>query len=648
MKNHYFLVKGWCLVVTLLMTIPFMGQATETSRLFKARRQTNLVRSFSTQLTHSDTIPLQNMSAIYALSIDATITQPREASFVRIVLEDTEGHDYLVAESDRFRNDTALVQLTAYCEETARLDGVAPVRLKCYLAGDATLQLTSYHVSDQEPTRGQTANEETDAAIKEAQVQNIVNRINEYNIRHGKLWQAGATSYALRHLEQQQLNNEEDAYFANMKYYVDGLYEIGERTMNAPATQSTFVDSFDWRNRHGMNWITSVKDQIDNGPCSIFAAVGVAEALTNIYFNDSTINRDLSEYFIYGYKYNFIDQNILDYIEPLEFLVTDSVIDESSCPYLVPFSYNDPRPYGQESIRLSGIKRILKAGLSDDAFSDSLKYHLIHYGPGVWGGQFPNNNNYMNHYMTLVGYGTAHTGQTYTVITNNSSGNMTIPSTMDGKTYWIFKNSFGNSQAQYMNIIFNDPTKYYDACFAFTPIISRQLKNKKPKCMDRDGDGYYYWGISENPPTSLPSWAHREKDADDSNYTIGPMDDGGNPTMIDADGWVYISNFTTVNKDSFNYKHIVVQNGGTLVIKKHFSCHPGICVYVQSGGTLTIDSGVLENCYIDISSNATINLLNGGRLVLLPMYDELFSLPQTAKLNLIEGSIQKSGILWNY
>ncbi|MBQ9498574.1 MAG: hypothetical protein IJR56_00490, partial [Bacteroidaceae bacterium] len=170
------------MAVALLMVIPLAGQTGKDNPIFKARRQTNIARSLTrTQMTASDTIPLQGLGAIYAFSIDATITQPREASFVRIVLEDAEGHDYLVAESDRFRNDTTFVQLSAYCEETARLDGIIPIRLKCYLAGDATLLLAGYHVSDQEPTRGQAANEETDAAIKEAQVQSIVERINEYN-----------------------------------------------------------------------------------------------------------------------------------------------------------------------------------------------------------------------------------------------------------------------------------------------------------------------------------------------------------------------------------------------------------------------------------------------------------------------------------
>ena len=179
-----------------------------------------------------------------------------------------------------------------------------------------------------------------------------------------------------------------------------------------------------------------------------------------------------------------------------------------------------------------------------------------------------------------------------------------------------------------------------------TPVISRKLKYRAIKCEDRDGDGYFNWGISEEPPSSLPSWAHREKDANDSNRYIGPMDDKGNPTEKDVNGWTYINSYTVVNKDSINYKHIVIENGGTLVIKKRFHCFPGVSVYVESGGTLTIDAGVMANVCIDIQPNATLNIRNKGSLTLIPVDTEtLMEFPLGAKLNIQEGGIYKSTAL---
>ena len=173
---------------TLALLVPSLLYAQVTKECFKTRIQTPVKERMNVHLTSSDTIPLKHLGTIYALSIDATIEQPREASFVRIVLEDTEGHNYLVAESDWFRNDTTTVQLSEYCEETAQLNGITPLRLKCYLT-NASLQLTGIHTSKEQPKRALAKDDKK--LLKENQVQNIVDRINNYNARHEKMWKAG-------------------------------------------------------------------------------------------------------------------------------------------------------------------------------------------------------------------------------------------------------------------------------------------------------------------------------------------------------------------------------------------------------------------------------------------------------------------------
>ena len=112
MNTLYHHILKRLLLAAFLM--PSVLSAQVTDKCFRARVQTTSQESIDIQLSASDTIPLKNLGVIYSLSIDATIEQPREASFVRIVLEDMEGHNYLVAESDRFRNDTSTVQLTGY------------------------------------------------------------------------------------------------------------------------------------------------------------------------------------------------------------------------------------------------------------------------------------------------------------------------------------------------------------------------------------------------------------------------------------------------------------------------------------------------------------------------------------------------------
>ncbi len=641
MKTDTFFIRCYCLVAALLTGITAYGQQKTDEAAFSPLCRTTVVKALRANYSKSDTIDLRDLDAIYALSIDATVTQPREGCFVRIVLEDKEGHDYLVAESDRFRNDCELVRLSDYCEETAMLAGITPMRLKCYLSDGATVAISAIRTASEMPERGLSNVRAQTAELKKVQVQNIVARINDYNERHGKLWRAGVNAFVLRPIEERQEVGSLDAYSANMMYYADGIYEIGERSQMSTNSQSDFVESFDWRDRHGRNWITSVKDQLYNGPCYIFAAVGAVESIVNLYYNDNTINADLSEEFIcaYGYAYDYSYYNT-SVSGPFEFMVTDSIIDEQSCQYNN-YTYSYTRPTGIESMKLTGKKTLHRNNLSLSTFCDSIKYHLIHHGPGSWGGSFEHNTNYPYHVMTLVGWGTTQIGDTYTNITSTSSD--TITATMSGKTYWIMKNSFGNSLPQYINIIINDGAYNWDeCCFAETPITSRLFANREIICEDLDGDGYFNWGISEDPPATLPSWAHREKDANDNNRGIGPMDEKGNILNIDHHfgEFSYVDSYVSLTADSINYKHIIIEDGGTLEINQMFHCFPEVCVYVESGGTLTINGGIMENMYLDISPGATINILNGGEL--RPLVDEdLFSLPLNATLNIQSGAIRK-------
>ena len=635
---------------TMALLVPSLLYAQVTKECFKARIQTPVKERMNFHLTSSDTIPLKHLGTIYALSIDATIEQPREASYVRIVLEDTEGHNYLVAESDWFRNDTTTVQLSEYCEETAQLNGVTPLRLKCYLT-NASLQLTGIHTSSEMPKRGMMTKAELES-VKTSQVQDVVDRINEYNVRHGKLWQAGVTPFALRCMEQQGEVGEDDAYLVNMKYYVGGLYEIGERTQKSTTLYvSPYADSFDWsEERHGKCWITPVKNQISHGPCHIFAAVGVAESLTNLYFND-TINLDLSEEFVETFT-NF-DQtghwSSYTLGTPIQFIATDSVIDEVSLPYGTPLPYSGPRPSGIESVRFHDVMEVSPFGKTFNSFCDSLKKHLINDGPGVWGCHFPSNTypDYSNHYMALVGYGKTIYGTPYHIITASSNSYVTIDASMAGKTYWIFKNSYGDSQQHYMNIIINDDAYLYPAYFAKLPINRRGHHDSEIICQDLDGDGYYNWGISETPPISLPAWAFPERDADDKNRYIGSLDSFGHVTQVqESQDWWEISNTQYVNTPTFNRNQIDIKNGGNLIVTSDLRCFPGTYLVIESGGTLEIQGGSVHNVEFIIDPGGTLKITNGGELS--PIIDDThtFEVPQGAILQIDRGDIKKSAVVF--
>ena len=660
-------IKGCCMIAALLMVIPLAGQNGKDSPIFKTRRQTNVTRSLTkAQITTSDTIPLQNLGAIYAFSIDATITQPREASFVRIVLEDTEGHDYLVAESDRFRNDTSIVQLTGYCEETAKLHGVTPLCLKCYLAGDATLLLTSYHVSDQEPTRGQAANEETDAAIKEAQVQSIVERINEYNARHGKLWRAGLNNWALAEYDS-DIKGEGDAYTANFKYYTDGIYEMGERPAQRSTYNSPYVDSFDWRYRHGQNWIgDSIRNQGSSEFCTVFAVVGSVEALTTIFYNDTTIRLDLSEQDVISYStgngvwfHKFITSELAQ-------IRDNGVLDEQSVPFtgLGGTITDPPRPIGNECVSIEWYYMVNKDNMTFNQYTDTIKYHLIKYGPLIWGYNYGESEMVygkpvMNHFMTLVGYGVVTANDYYTIVNSHSNPPahyVESGASVIGKTYWIYKDSYGNYSKEHFGhngfryVIFNDENKMHlDFAYIQTPIYRRGHPHSEIKVEDLDGDGYFNWGIGERPDSLLPDWAELEPDGDDANPFIGSLDDYGIGCSLgygwNADDIYEVSSNQIDTLSTFHRGGFEIGNDVVYTIKATEVFHPQAVLHMYSGSTLIVDGGKLVDPPFLFESGCSVILNNGGEII-YTKHMPTFTSPLGLKLTINEGRIRYVRDYW--
>lgn len=129
--------------------------------------------------------------------------------------------------------------------------------------------------------------------------------INDYQI---KTLSDGGSSISLEYA----VCVDNDEKVVGLVEKLSGIMEIAakgsittraERLQDSPPTQNLdraldIPPVFDWRNQHGEDWITPVKNQAICGSCWAFAAVALAEAIRNVHQNDPNIDIDLSEQYL--------------------------------------------------------------------------------------------------------------------------------------------------------------------------------------------------------------------------------------------------------------------------------------------------------------------------------------------------------------
>lgn len=623
MKARFYYYKRsliGCALLFLCHSACAQGQS-----VFRALSIENNSLQLRATFTSSDTIPLEGIGDIYSLSINATIHQPKESSFTRIVLEDKDGHDYLVAESNWFRFDTTTVSFEHYCEETAALNGITPTCLKCYIAGDASITLMGIHTSNQLGIRKTENLTITSERIKEEQVKDIVDRINNYNIRHGRLWRAAVTDCSL--IPFNEKNHHEDgscdSYLNNIQYYAGGFFEIGTPRAYTDTIASPFVPSFDWRYRHGKNWLTPPKKQRDSAYCTAFAAVGMLESnlLLHYKYNENDTSAiNLSEQYVASYA-NIDFNNGSSTENAIRFIKTDGTIDDASMQFHNYPYVPDTIPEGNEHVYLNDYDRI-------DLYNtplDTLKKYLIQKGPGVCGYKiatpYTHNNSPGGHAMTLAGYGTVVPDTSYVLFIGNDPNQHpdTIFHEGDsiiGHTYWIYKNSRGPSKWYdgYMRIIYYNDDPWYMNHYAFFPKGKPRSNVSRPiLCEDLDGDGYINWGIDSISP-GIAVWA--QSDGDDSDPTIGHMNEFGYCEQLPSDHptYEYIYNDSTLTTFISNSNYIGVLRGATVTLQTQPTFSNGTKMLLDNGATLVIDGFTVNLNFLQPYPGSKIVLNNGAKI----------------------------------
>lgn len=580
--------------------------------------------------------PFNDITNIVGITVNTSIVPCTNKKYlVRILLQEQTGREYLILESYREINDADTIVYDNYGMETSYMSPMNPVSIKIYVE-DACLTISTINVvSNGAQARGLLDQDLQDVqdSIKYKQVEEIAKSINDYNIKHKKLWWAGVTPLSLRSFEERKriLGMTDSASTGGLEYYEGGIFEIGEPEENTSVRtiveDSPYVSKFDWRNRHGKNWMTPAKDQGGSGYCVPFTIAGTTEALVNLYYND-LINLDLSEQnlaacarstrepYIYGMSY----KNVLEYMRDY------GAYDEECYPFVdAPNAIclrDEKTP--NEHVRIAGFNYI---GSTAD---DYIKKALIEKGPLVSGfnTESPPYNRYIvRHAVTLVGYKDIEVGDSiweiveYDTVQHSYGLRPQFAIEEDdpraGMTCWVFKDSYSKSRTYengYIYMLFHNPTFLNDTYSLNYPFTILNADNYEVICEDADGDGYFWWGLGPKP-SDIPSWAQEEPDGDDSNPQYGPMNEYGyieTISLLCPD--IVVNTTTTWNEESYLYNNVRVVSGGILTITSNILKHPGSSITVESGGKLIVNGGIITRGNIVVKDNGELLITGGGEI----------------------------------
>ncbi|RJQ15918.1 PKD domain-containing protein [Candidatus Woesearchaeota archaeon] len=426
--------------------------------------------SLKNQQLDTSELPLSIEGTITGLSIDFEATLTEQDSYARVILV-ADGKEYLVFQAGFPFDQTAFSNV---CEETCTLDNVNPEKLIVETSEDGS-EITITHIY--------YATEKTLKSAEDSKAAQVQYKIETMNSKQSS-WTAGDTGVCdLSYSEKKILYNGWFGNTCGFECYKDGVFNFCETDVSSSGTEKSTADVFDvvifdWANRHGENWITSVKNQGSCGSCWDFSAVGAVEGVINIFFNQH-LNMDLSEQYVLDCSSGSCSGWTED--GALSFISNQGIIPEAMLPYKsFEYACNASPELDQYVWRINRTRKIFYGTQQYPKQADlSIKRNLTNRGPLTMGGP----PDVWNHAIVLTGFG------------YNQDG-----------TYWIIKNQWGTGWGnQGYGKISITPARLRTTAFntAETP-IPPPGQTYDTLCVDSDGDSYCSWGIGSKPAVCSP------------------------------------------------------------------------------------------------------------------------------------------------
>ena len=275
---------------------------------------------------------------VSGLAVDAAIELFGYDSYVRLILVDEESDmEYLVFDAYYPKNkiDT-MFNIRQFAHETTTLFNIITSHLKIEV-NNAVCAIENIYYSDKYNTKTPKQFYADKLLKKSIQDSIILENINHRLRQENKIWVAGNTSLLQMTYDQRKAifpknENNEIPNLQGFEYYIGGVFDLQPYDLNNQE-RSSYVDDFDWRDRHGQDWTTVAKHQLTCNSCWAFAPISAAENVINLYFNRH-LDYDLSEQQLLSCCFPGDCLTGGNISNSINYLLNNGVVTENCFPYV--------------------------------------------------------------------------------------------------------------------------------------------------------------------------------------------------------------------------------------------------------------------------------------------------------------------------